>query len=243
MAGIITESDYIVIRTNEDCICMICGGYGVGIEFESKIGKTSIEICANCLKELVQSHLGASFQRSRLSKEEFLRAYEEGKSDLDIGKMLGINALTVKKYRNLYRLPPKGQTFGLSYDGKKKAILRLFQEKGVITHQDVSKGFRTAFTRFLFDPDVDVVTFRFVHRGTGRFMRSAYELFQDDVVGKTVYFLKGDKRIIDFIASRIRKPVTMSNAKILTQHLRGFGFTKEEAHIIIEQAGYKYSEK
>jgi len=236
----IKESEYAVIRKTEDCICMVCGGYGPGIEFESKVGRTTIEICDDCLRDLARSHLGARLQKTKFTKEEFMTAYSEGKSDADIGRLLGVNVLTVKRYRKLYRLPPKGQRLGLSYAEKKKLILKLFRQKGVLTTDDIPKGFSTAFTRLRFDPDVDVVAFRFVHRGTGRAMRSPYQLFQDDIVGKTVYFLNGDHRIIDFISSKVRKPVTQSNAKVLTQHFRNYGFSLEEAHAIVTKAGYKY---
>ena len=239
MAIPIKESKYAVVRKTDDCICMFCGGYGTGIEFENKPGEITIEVCDNCLRDIARTHLGSSIHKTKFTKEEFMTAYREGKSDSDIGRLLGVNALTVKRYRELYRLPPKGGRFRLPYPEKKKIILELIQQKVALTRNDLPKGFRGAFTKLLFDPDVDIVTFRFVRGGRGR-THSAYQLFQDDIVGKTVYFLNGDDRIVDFLASKLRKPVTQSNAKTITRNLRDHGFTLEEAHTVLMKAGYEY---
>lgn len=206
----------------------------MGIEFESIHGKATIEICDDCLRDLARSHLGSSLFKTKITKEEFMTAYDEGKSDANIARLLNINIVTVRHYRSLYQLPPKGARFKLPYKEKKKRILKLFHQKGVLLRDDLPKGYGLTFTKLLFDQDVDVITYRFIR--VGRSFSSA-ELFQEDIVGKTVYFLREDERIIDFIASKLKKPITASKARVLRYQLKNFNFTTKEASLILEKAG------
>jgi len=123
-------------------------------------------------------------------------------------------------------------------------IHKILKEKGAIKVSELfnllPKGYKTPMYKILnpFDYHIFVVT-RKGRKGSQKY--GAPQLF-NGFVGSTKYIcLYDDHRVIDFIADSIPKPLTRDKVRALRHHLTRTFNNKRLVTMIIEKAGYNYS--
>ena len=121
----------------------------------------------------------------------------------------------------------------------KKAMYELLARRGPLDINEIVREIGTSrrlVYEILRENDEEFVTFKFTvgRRGSQKF--GSFSLF-DGMAGRRFVALRGDPRIVDFMASHISGDMTMAKAKALHRRLKEF-FDEATVTKIIAEAGY-----
>ncbi|MGQ9543629.1 MAG: hypothetical protein ACUVTM_06060 [Candidatus Bathyarchaeia archaeon] len=178
--------------------------------------------------------------QGKISTDDFLTLYREGLNDREIARRLNVRPSSIRLLRNKLGLSsnaPRGFPQHIIEARKEQGKRRLeelettLKMKGPIQSDELpySDG---ALMRILRGAEGRIGSVRFHVRHGSRF--SEYELF-GKLAGKRLLYLKGDERIIGFLAQNLN-PKTKEMYRAITLKLRSSGMPDELVRQIINTA-------
>jgi hypothetical protein len=223
--------------------CVRCGNtLLLNTSFCDRCGATTTESLWAFIRN-IGSHAEVS-KRERLSAtmkvstEDFLTLHRSGLNDREIARRLNVKPSSISLLRRKLGLPanaPRGFPKHITEARKKhwemkvKELESTLERKGYIQREELPYS-EYALTKLLRRVNSRIGIIKFHVRRGSKF--SEYDLF-GELAGKRLLYLKGDKRVINFLAQNIN-PKNREMRKALTLKLKNSGMPDEHVKQIIK---------